>query len=126
MSETMTPKAEINYTAIMGRLYVTFRENPDAPTIKIVCNYSDCEQIVQAAYATQKRISGRWLLKQDAVEDEAGRLLFCAIKAKRGGIEWELSAPFGLMGWRWTFDRDEVRLLATEAEKAIRFEDARL
>jgi hypothetical protein len=29
------------------------------------------------------------------------------------------------MGWRWTFDRDEVKRLAAEAEKAICFEDAR-
>jgi hypothetical protein len=125
MSETMTPSAEIDFSAVMGRLYVSFRESPDAPNIKIVCNYSDCEQILQAAYAVQKRISGRWMLKQDAVQDEAGRLLFCIIKAKRGGMEWELSAPFGVMGWRWTFDRDEVKRLEAEAEKAICFEDAR-
>jgi hypothetical protein len=125
MSETMTPSAEIDFSAVMGRLYVSFRESPDAPNIKIVCNYSDCEQILQAAYAAQKRISGRWVLKQDAVQDEAGRLLFCSIKAKRDGLEWELSAPFGLMGWRWTFDRAEVKRLAAEAEKAICFEDAR-
>jgi len=125
MSETMTPSAEIDFSAVMGRLYVSFRENPDAPNIKIVCNYSDCEQILQAAYAVQKRISGRWVLKQGAVQDEAGRLLFCTIKAKRGGMEWGLAAPFGLLGWRWTFDRDEVTRLAAEAKKAICFEDAR-
>jgi hypothetical protein len=125
MSDTMTPSAEIDFLSVMGRLFVSFRETPDAPTIKIVCNYSDCEQILQAGYAVQKRISGRWVLKQDAVQDEAGRLLFCTIKAKRNGMEWELAAPFGLMGWRWTFDRDETQRLAAEAEKAICFEDAR-
>ena len=127
MTETVEKltSGEVDFTARDGRMVLTFREAPDAPLITASCGYGDCEWIIEAIYAVRKRQPFSRVLRQDVVASEDRRVLFVTITAKRGRLEWEIAAPFGIAGWRFDFSGAELVALHIATHTAIKQEDAK-
>ena len=123
-TEEACPDGTLNVSAHDGRLVLVFREAPSAPTITITCGYGDCEMVLTAIAFVRKRQPFQWTLRQHAVKSD-GKLLFGSITAKRGRVEWEVAAPFGIAGYRWDMSGADLAELEGAVVKAMAQEDAK-
>jgi len=117
--------ATMSFSAEDGSLVVIFREAPDAPLVTLTCGYGACEWVLAGIDAVRKRIGFDRLLPRDVAKSEDGRVLFVTIEAKRGKLEWEVSSPFGIAGWRLSMERTELAQLRAATVKAMKQEDAK-
>ncbi len=124
-TEEACPGGTLDVSAQDGALVLVFREAPDAPAVTITCGYGDCEMVLSAIACVRKRQPFQWTLRQHAVKSADGRLLFGTITAKRGRVEWEVAAPFGLAGYRWDMSGADLAELEGAAVKALAQEDAK-
>lgn len=124
-TEEDCPAASLDISAQDGALVLVFREAPDAPAITITCGYGDCEMVLAAIASVRKRRSFTWLLRRDAVRAGDGKLYFATITARRGRLGWEVSAPFGIAGYRWDMSDADLAELEGAAVKALAQEDAK-
>ena len=123
-TETACPEASMTFDAHDGKLVMTFREAADEPEVTITFGYTDCEMLRDCITEMRRRRPFDFMLRQDAVKC-AGRLLFGTVKAKRGRVQFEVAAPFGLAGWRWDVSGAELRALEIKAAAALAQEDAK-
>lgn len=102
------PAGSLDMRASKGRFIVQFRCDEDDPEVTVTCGYGDCEAIMTAIARARAGMAYRRVLAQGAVSSDDGRLLFATVSAVPGHLEWEVAAPFGIMGWRWEFRDAEL------------------
>lgn len=119
------PDAAVSIDAIDGALVLAFREAPGAPLVTVRCNYGDCEWVLTGIHCVRKRKPFDRLLRQHAATSEDGRLLFATIRAKRGRLEWEVAAPFGIAGYTCDMSGADLDELQQATLKAMAQEDAK-
>jgi len=126
-TEQACPDGSLTFAAQNGALVLVVREAPEAPAVTITCGYNDCEMVLSAIAETRKRRPFfTAVLRRDAVRSDDRRLYFATIDAKRGRLSWEVAAPFGLAGYRWSMRGAELAALEGAAVKALAQEDARV
>jgi hypothetical protein len=123
--ETACPDGTLTFAAQDGALVMVFRETPAEPEVTITFRYNDCEMLLSCIAQMRKRQRYDFVLRQDAVKHGGNRLLFGTVTAKRGRVQFEVSAPFGLAGWRWDMAGADLAALEGEAVKALAQEDAK-
>ena len=123
--ETACPAGTLTFAAQDGALGMVFREGPTEPEITITFRYGACEMLLSCIAHMRKRQPYNFVLPQDAVKHGANRLLFGTVTAKRGRVQFEVAAPFGIAGWRWDMAGADLAELEGAVVQALAQEDAK-
>jgi hypothetical protein len=123
--ETACPDGTLTFAAQDGALVMLFREAPAEPEVTITFRYNDCEMLLSCIAQMRKRQRYDFVLRRDAVKHGGNRLLFGTVAAKRGRVQFEVAAPFGIAGWRWSMAGADLAELEGAAAQALAQEDAR-
>ena len=118
-TEQACTDATIDFAPRDGKFVLTFREAPDAPLVTVSCGYGDCEWVLTAIHYALKCQPFERVLSRDAASSEDKRLLFATVGAEDGKVTWEIAAPFGLAGWRFEMEGDELAALEAAVRHAM-------